>query len=839
MQRSVLAGWFPPLALLALGALCFARLAAHPSALIVDAVKPSIDRANRAGPRPVGNDLVNYVLPQYLSITRTIERFGHFPLWDTRGFGGRPLCGNPQSGLFYPPVWAAWWLRSPAAPGWLTVAHLVSAGLGAYRLSRFLGAGRIAATVAAGTYQASPYLLAHTFEGHYPHVWSACWYPWAFWSCAQWRAGRKGGAVFLPVFLALAYLTGHPQEWLLLVLALATWSFIDIFKALRDHGAGRAVREALWRGAALALSLGIAAVEIAPEWAVRPWLLYNRLRSSGLAMPRRYHLSALNGIQLLSPTALGGPADYFGDDNYWETVFSVGFVPLVLAAIAVLRHGQRRLVWGWLVLAGFAVWFACGRNLGLYALLYATIPGMSWFRVPARSLFLAALGVAVLAGMGIDTLHRELADLVSWRRYARRFAAVMLAGLVLLLVLQAQRGSPLSPPRTARAATRVLHDPRFWLCVGGLTVLSAMGCLGPGQGERWRRSAGAFAGLLAFVELGWAGYALIRVAPADLFIGPEPIGTTINRLANLHADNVPARIKARDTFYDDLRAIAAGLEKTNINDVFQLDHAARLYEMLYRPTARPRPHEAGLLMREPVNHFERGVRQAIFDRMSVGYLVSDRFEPDPGWPVIARGQVGALCYVIARNPTTLPRAYVVPAVTVAKEPPPSILSLFRGLDPRQSVVTDHDPLAEVPTGPRQRFTPAQWASLDPDRPILNVATQAPGLLVVADTWMPGWTARVDGQIVPILRGNVAQRVIPILHPGAHTIAMSYRPPGLVLGIWVMSGSLLAWLAVAGSSLLTKYLSHSGASSTMTTLPPSRLRAAAARCSVRYRITVIR
>jgi len=779
--------------LLALVAVCFARLLAHPAALIVDADTPSVDRANLAGPRPVGNDVVNYVLPQYLSITRTIDQFGHFPLWDTRGFAGRPLCGNPQGGLFYPPVWLAWWLRSPAAPGWLTVAHLVWAGLGAYRLSRCLGAGRLAATVAAGTYQASPYLLAHTFEGHYPHIWSVCWYPWAFWSYAQFRTGRIG-AVLLPGILALAYLTGHPQEWLLLVVALTGWSVIAIVTALRDQGTGRAVREALARGGVLLLSLGLIGIEIGPHWAVRPWLLHNRLRSTGLAMPRRYDLSAINGFQLLSPTALGGPAEYFGDDNYWETAFSFGFVPLVLAAIAVLGHRERRLVRGWFVLVGAAVWFACGRNLGLYAVLYATVPGMSWFRVPARSLFLAALGAAALAGMGVDTLRRQLADLHSWRSYARRFAAVILAVLMLLLIFQAQRGSPLSP-RTARAAGRVLHDARFWLSLGGLTVLTATGCLR--QAERWRRSAGALAGLLAFAELGWGGYSLIQVAPAEKFLGPEPVGTTINRLAILEADNIPPRIKARDTFYDDLHAIAAGLEKTNINDVFQLDQPARLYEVLYRPTARPRPIEARLLMREPVDDFERGVRQAIFDRMSVGYLISDRFEPDPGWPVIASGEFGDSSYVIARNPTALPRAYVVPAATIVNEAPPVILSLFRELDPRQSVIMDHDPLVSAATSHRQPFTPAQWDSLDPDRPILRVTTQAPGLLVIADTWMPGWTARVDGRIMPIVRGNMAQRVIPIREPGAHTIAMTYRPPGLVLGAWVTSGSLLAWLGVAG------------------------------------------
>ena len=47
----------------------------------------------------------------------------------------------------------------------------------------------------------------------------------------------------------------------------------------------------------------------------------------GLDVPRRYHLWVLNVWQLLSPTALGSPHDYFGDDNYWETLLSIGLAP--------------------------------------------------------------------------------------------------------------------------------------------------------------------------------------------------------------------------------------------------------------------------------------------------------------------------------------------------------------------------------------------------------------------------------------------------------------------------------------------------------------------------------
>ena len=175
--------------------------------------------------------------------------------------------------------------------------------------------------------------------------------------------------------------------------------------------------------AVLAFSIGLAAVDVIPQLAVRPWLAQSQSSGAGGAIPRRYHLELLNAFQLLSPTALGGPADYFGADNYWETVFSIGLVPLFLAVVAVLRHPDRKLVRGWLVLVGLAVWFACGRHLGFYTVLYYLVPGMSWFRVPARSLFLANLGAAVLAGLGIQTLQRVMGAPRQVERLAVRVCA--------------------------------------------------------------------------------------------------------------------------------------------------------------------------------------------------------------------------------------------------------------------------------------------------------------------------------------------------------------------------------------------------------------------------------
>jgi hypothetical protein len=790
--------------LLALAAACFARLAAEPTGLMVDGRRPSVDYANRGDARPIGNDLTFLFLPHHEAIAQRIARFGHWPAWDARGFGGRPLSGNPQAGMAYPPVWVAWWLRAPAALGWLTVAHLLWGGLGTSVLVRSMGAGRWAATVAAGVYQASPYLLAHTFEGHYPHVWAACWYPWAFWAYRERRLGRSQGLLLEPI-LALTYLTGHPQEWLLLVLALTAWAVADCVRTWRSSGPRRALAGVTgWLGV-LALSVGMCGVDAAPQMLVRPWLRRDHANGPGAGIPRRYHLGGLNAFQLLSPTALGGPADYFGDDNYWESVCSIGLIPLVLAVVAATRHPDRRMARGWIALTVLASAFAFGRPLGLYSLCYATLPGVSLIRVPARSLFLANLAGAVLAGLGVETLVMRMASRLAWVRLARRLGVIGIFTIGLLLAIGrgrtsgpdgpcaiATKAAPATPPasgRTARAASRVLADARFWTAIGGLALLIAVGC-GP-IGPRGRRRLVGLIGVLALGELGWYGFSLIQVTPAGRIVGPDPVSAALVSLGSGGSPRPAMRIKARDSFYGDLPASLHGIEKTNVDDTFQLDRSAALYETLYPVASRVRPMTDRLLSASAKESWRR-IRQAVFDRMSVAFLVSDRFEADPTWPVAAEGTSSASRFVIQRNPSAMPRAYIVPRAAVLPDQPGVVSSSLAVLDPHESVVMTDDPLAGRGAGPRQAFTAAEWTSVDPDRPALVVNTEAPGLLIVADSWMPGWSASVDGRPAPVIRGNYAQRVVPLPEPGRHVILMEYHPPGLMLSYLMSVGSIAAW-----------------------------------------------
>ncbi len=185
------------------------------------------------------------------------------------------------------------------------------------------------------------------------------------------------------------------------------------------------------------------------------------------------------------------------------------------------------------------------------------------------------------------------------------------------------------------------------------------------------------------------------------------------------------------------------------------------------------------------------IRQSVLDRMGVSLLVADR--PFAAWPLVASGTWNGSSFAVHQNPSALPRAYVVPRAQHARDNA-SILASFPESNPREAVLMPADPLG-LDCQHRQPFTPAEWASTDPDRGVLRVSTEAPGLLVVADTWMPGWSAEVDGNAQPILRGNRAQRVIPLPRPGRHEVVLTYQPPGLKLGLALTASSALIWSAL--------------------------------------------
>ena len=71
-------------------------------------------------------------------------------------------------------------------------------------------------------------------------------------------------------------------------------------------------------------------------------------------------------------------------------------------------------------------------------------------------------------------------------------------------------------------------------------------------------------------------------------------------------------------------------------------------------------------------------------------------------------------------------------------------------------------------------------------------------LVLADTFYPGWQARIDGERAAILRANYAFRAVA-LDAGEHEVVFRYRPLSFIVGVACSGISLVGVFVVLGRS----------------------------------------
>ena len=99
---------------------------------------------------------------------------------------------------------------------------------------------------------------------------------------------------------------------------------------------------------------------------------------------------------------------------------------------------------------------------------------------------------------------------------------------------------------------------------------------------------------------------------------------------------------------------------------------------------------------------------------------------------------------------------------------------------------------------------------EPEAIACRVISDAPGYLVVFDTFYPGWEATVDGQPAPILRANGMFRAVPVT-PGVHHVELRYRPVSLRIGAWISAVAGAVWVGLWGVVLRRRAASGRGGS----------------------------
>jgi hypothetical protein len=209
-----------------------------------------------------------------------------------------------------------------------------------------------------------------------------------------------------------------------------------------------------------------------------------------------------------------------------------------------------------------------------------------------------------------------------------------------------------------------------------------------------------------------------------------------------------------------------------------------------------------------------------WDAMGLRYLFSTRPMQFAGVRVGPLLQGARDEFFVYQRPDALPRAWVAPMIQTVADPPsagahddapmpladgdatvgPAEIDAVLAKDwaPRDRVVMtagEGQRLPAVPRNPAAKARKVTFATEDRAQLSLTVGAGPAGYLVLADTYMRGWTAEVDGKPAVLARGNVYQRVVAV-PAGECTVEFRYRTPGLTAGLLLSALGLLATAAIA-------------------------------------------
>lgn len=722
---------------------------------------------------------------------------GSWPLWNTLDGLGRPMLANPGSQVLYPFTWLSLALAPQDYYDLYAFAHVLFAGLGAFVLARRLGVSTGGGLLAGALFLLGGPLLSVT--NLWQHLAGAAWVPWvlaagdaALERPAVGRTAAWGGAV------ALQMLTGSLDYVLLGGLAQAVL-------ALRHLG----TPGARWRGTGprLAAAAGAAALALglsAAQWVPSLDLLRGAWRAE-LGEPARllWSLHPALLLQALAPvfphdlplTTAARQAVYDGREPLFSSIYvGTAALPFVVAGIFARPRRTPALI---LALGLLATALALGRHGLAYFWALDLVPALDVFRFPVKTLVLAALAYALLAGLGFDAW-------ASASRGVRAAAGGVTLAAALGLALAWARGAGwsagwLAPDPVGRAAESLLAPVLAPLVPAAILVAGvAVALLARPRAGR----AVALCGVVVVGELALAHRDVLPSLPRAFF-APTPglvAAAKADGVERLQSFDYLQRRKGRTgsswkpdepaAFLALPRALRLAMQGQEYpldgsrwgvrggigSDVAGLESRARLaLTLLVRYHQEDAEHLARLLRLGGVTHLAARHREGL--------------EAFPLRAEVRTVNLGDAFLLRVEAP--LPRAYAVEGVRLASGRAVYPVWLDPDFDPaREVVLPEGSPRPAAPG-----FTSEAHVVEDrPDRILVEARLSRAGQLVVLEGFDRGWRGRVDGRAAQPQEANGLFLSLP-LEPGRHRVELRYRPPSVGLGLAVTAATALAALAL--------------------------------------------
>ena len=643
------------------------------------------------------------------------------------------------------------------------IVLLLVAAHGAYGLARRFGADRTGAVLAGIAFAGSGYVACQL--KHLAIVSTVVWLPVGLSLLDRALAppepdngGPRASRRFLFIGLfglvfAEQALAGFPQSVYICGLAYGAFT---LFRTLVNRGSfdGWRTRLGLLCGVGVATALGGAAgaVVLLPLSALGS--VSDRAEALGWVWSSRLAYWPSNILTFLVPYIHGDISDntYAGPPFFWEDYGYVGIATVLLACYGAWRERRRPLMVFTIALALGAYLMVLGPATPAFRVAYELLPGMKLFRFPTRFLIVVELGLALLGAVGLTRLREDMQR--RWgapSRIPQLVALALCAGTAIDLWVHQPRQNPMVPaaewlaaPRTVDTIRADSPQPRTFT---------------PRHRELHRR---AFQ-----LAKGWtdtAPYFALR----DVL---EP--NTGGGFWNIPSADCYAGIAARwhvDVWGDHNR------EQSLVSLLASVD--------VQSGVLRIHPSLPKVLRAYGVSHVLSPYPQ---QGEELGFVSHD------GNAYIYRVEGAArVRFVPTARSVTADREAAARFLANGFDPAREIL-LQDAPDALAGAAAAPDALPGKPVGGRAVITREDTREL-----VIDAEAPQDGFLLLADTFYPGWTARVDGVPTPIYRANLAVRGIA-LPKGRHEVRFVYDAPGFFRGLQVTLAAIAALLLWVGAA----------------------------------------
>jgi Bacterial membrane protein YfhO len=736
---------------------------------------------------PFFRDLGPYFYPLRFALYESF-RSGELPLWNRHMAMGFPVLAAFQSGVFYPLHLLFLILSFFAAIRVIFILHFLIAGIGAYYLCRkwkfpaYLSIVGALLFALGGTVVSLSNLLNH-FQ-------TAVWLPWVILSWEKLLSSRSWkNFLAFTLITAIQFLAGSPELFAIsMVLVLLDGMKVRQSVPTISHGKMLSV----FLGANL-LVLGLVMVQVLPtaelflesrrqqpippqeafHWSLKPASLLNLF-----FLDKEIDLTTSKGIRL-----------FFGREAPFFVSYYLGAISAFGISLWFYFSSLREKI-TLLTLVAASLIVALGNYTPIYPFLFGHIPFLGAFRFPEKFFFFTYVLLLYMALKGIGDLVLHDEGTVKGPFVALAAVCAVWVALyiffnfnlnLLARFITAQSRNPLSSSDHAKMVVAALSnlDRQVVLSLGFLLLI----VLAKTKAIRLPLF-GVLIVSAVFVDLAWAhkGF-LFPLRPGFVYESQLVLKAGESNLSrffyfpsgrDLHPSSVT--VLGRPTLQESI-----ALSFKNL-----LPNAGLLYGVDYF-------QEIDALGRQPytdflffANQLDFATQIKLLRTFNVKYLVAFQSLPEDGTRLF--GRFPDSFSWLYKIDGTIPRAYMVNKVVVEKDSKQVLRLLSNAaFDPTREVVLD----SEVPMPPARRLE-ATAKILRYENDLVRIATSADneGILVLADSYYPGWKAFVDGREEVIRRANLFFRAVP-LPAGNHTVEFRYEPRSFRFGRVISAATLVA------------------------------------------------